>query len=652
MVSQADILALAQQYQQGGNLVAAEQLYLQILHSEPSHAESLHFLGVLKSQAGDHALALEYMQQALALRPEIAHFHSNLGLVHFAQGQLAQAESCLRQALRIRPEFAQAHSHLGAVYYKQGRRVEAIACYREALRYRPDDLKTITQLGIALYEQEAMAEALAAFQEARRINPYDGQIHKNVGLVLCRLGRLEEAVASSLEAVRLCPEDADVYNNLANALVGLGRVDEAVAAYRESLCLVPQCAEIMSNLASALVSHGKLDEALDLYRRALELKPSSASVHYNLSELLLKGEYAFSAQSVRRLQELLSGDTLSLQEQSLLHFTLGGWLAKAGRHGEAFEHFRQANMAQGKLLVQHGEQFDQEAHVREVDSIVATCDRNFFSRVKSCGIDSEVPVFVVGMPRSGTTLVEQILSSHPQVFGAGELTDIDQMIQALPALLQSGKAYPACLARLDREAIQALGEQYVARLGKLCTVASRVVNKEPYNFMHLGLITALFPRARIIHCRRDPLDTCVACYFQRFERRKNYTSAFAALETVGLFYRDYYRIMAHWQEVLPVAIHEIHYEDLVRDQRKTSQKLIAFCGLEWDEALYGVLQEFSSGADGQRGPSPAANLSRLDRTLEILPCPSPAVNSRSGATGRPSRPAMKPVLDNHRRGES
>ncbi len=583
MVSQADIFALAQQYQQAGSLVAAEQLYLQILQSEPSNAESLHFLGILKSQTGDHAAALGYMQQALALRPEIAHFHSNLGLVYLAQGQLAQAESCLRQALRIRPEFAQAQYHLASVYYKQGKWAEAIDCFRAALRHRPEDLNTLTQLGFALYEHGAMAEALAAFQEARRINPYDGQIHKNVGLVLCRLGRLEEAVASSLEAVRLGTKDADVYNHLGNALVGLGRLDEAIAAYRASLGLAPQCAELMSNLAGALVSHGKLDEALDLYRRALELKPDSASVHYNLSELLLKGEHALSAQSVQHLQELLSGGTLSLQERSLLHFTLGGWLAKAGCHEEAFEHFRQANMAQGELLIQHGEQFDQDAHVREVDSIVAAYDRKFFSKVKSCGIDSEVPVFVVGMPRSGTTLVEQILSSHPQVFGAGELTEIDQMILALPALLQSGEAYPACLSRLDRAAVQVLGQQYLARLAKLGAGASRVVNKEPYNFMHLGLIAALFPRARIIHCRRDPLDTCVACYFQRFERRKNYTSAFAALDTLGLFYRNYCRVMAHWKEVLPVAIHEIHYEDLVRDQRIVSQKLIAFCGLEWDE---------------------------------------------------------------------
>jgi hypothetical protein len=254
-------------------------------------------------------------------------------------------------------------------------------------------------------------------------------------------------------------------------------------------------------------------------------------------------------------------------------------LDRAGAYDEAFQHFQEGNRRRREQFLQEGQGFDRAAHSELVDRLLRVFTADYFERVRGFGSDSEVPVFVTGMPRSGTSLVEQILSHHPEAAGLGELRDIPKMVTDLPARLQTAEKYPECLAYLDQAAVQGLGQAYLNRIQQLAGSARRVSDKMLENFLHLGLIATLFPRARIIHCRRDPLDTCVSCYLQFFHGL-DFTWDLADL---GSYYRDYQRLMAHWQTVLPMPILDINYEDLVADVEDQSRRLLTFCGLDWND---------------------------------------------------------------------
>ena len=214
-----------------------------------------------------------------------------------------------------------------------------------------------------------------------------------------------------------------------------------------------------------------------------------------------------------------------------------------------------------------------------MSSLMAAFSGAFFERAAGLGSGSDRPVFIVGMPRSGTTLVEQIISSHPRAAGAGELPDIPWLIQRLPAELGSGAGYPGCVEALDRESVQRLAGSYLDRLGLVSATTDRVTDKLPMNYMHLGLIAVLFPNAVIVHCKRDPMDTCLSCYFQNFSRDLGFCFD---LEDLGFYYRHYETLMAFWAEVLPLCIHDVAYEDLVKNPEDVSRGLIEACGLEWD----------------------------------------------------------------------
>jgi hypothetical protein len=224
--------------------------------------------------------------------------------------------------------------------------------------------------------------------------------------------------------------------------------------------------------------------------------------------------------------------------------------------------------------------FDPWLHRLEMDALMNIYSPEFMARMPRASIRSERPVFIVGMVRSGTSLVEQILASHPAVYGAGELPDIIQTVLSLHTVLGTEQHYPQCLSKLTQEKTDWLAQQYLGHLASLSPDAARVIDKMPGNFMHLGFIELLFPGARIIHCMRDPLDTCLSAYFQDFSRTHQYSYD---LSNLGAFYREYLRVMQHWREVLKLPMLEVRYEELVANQEAVTRRMVEFCGLEWDE---------------------------------------------------------------------
>jgi Flp pilus assembly protein TadD len=614
MPSLSQRLALAIQHHESGRLDDAEALYRDILREAPQQPHALHLLGVRVMQAGRHPeaidligravavdgsnaafhsnLALAYLnagllteaethcREALQLQPNFPDVLSNLGLVLRAKGQLAAAADVLCAAARLQPRFADAFSNLGLVMLDQGRRDEAANAFREALRLEPNHADARRNLD-ALQTPKTLAEVLVTAREAVRRDPENADSQSELGHLLLGADQAEEALPHLQEALRLKSGDAEARRRLGLAWQHLHQVDDATHCYREALRLDPSCVAARNNLAIALQAQGHLDEATREFTESLRIAPDNSQAIYSLSELSAAGRFRFPAEEIGRIQQLAARAELAIDDRCRLNFALCQLFDRSGECDKAFAHARRANELRQEIDRRCGVVFDPAAHQQWVDRICDTFTPDYFTRIRSFGVDSELPIFIVGMPRSGTSLAEQIVASHPQVHGAGELSDIARLCATvLPQRLSSAEAYPQYVASLDAATARELGERHLQRLQALSGEAVRVVDKSPLNFLYLGVIATLFPQTRIIHCRRDARDTCLSCYCQNFAT----TFAFKTdLRQLARYYRDYERLMAHWSRVLPLPVFELCYEKLTAEPEKVTRRLIEFCGLEWDD---------------------------------------------------------------------
>lgn len=599
-------------HHKAGNLPMAERFYRSALKAQPRHPDALYLLGVLALDAGRADVAAQQIAKAIKRNRKNPHYHLGLGDARRAQGKLREAAACYREALAIDPKSATAHFSLATVQQAQQRLADAIAHYRRALALAPDLAEAHNNLGVALTDQGQRREATEHFRRAVELRPGYADAHLNLGQALKAEGRLEEAVRSYRKALELDPNLIEAHNNLGNALREAGRPEEALACFRKALALRPDYVEAHKNMGAALNDLGRSEDAVAVHRRVLELDPGSADAHAGLgaalqilgrtdeaiahyeAALAIEPEHARAhhnlamarkgaadTEEIARLEPLLERPGLTEKDAISLRFALGSLCDDAGRYEQAFAHYQAGNALKRAELARASQRFDAAAHERLVDRLIAVFDRSFFAARRDFGAASELPVFIVGMPRSGTTLVEQILASHSRVFGAGELDDIGRIVAELPAKIGADRPYPDGIDRLAPATAADIGDAHLERLRALAPEASRVTDKMPGNFLHLGVIALLLPGARIVHCRRHPLDTCLSCYFQNFSR----TLAFAYdLADLGGYYRHYERLMAHWREVLPLPIFEVSYQDLVAEQERVSRDLVGFCGLEWEPA--------------------------------------------------------------------
>ena len=539
MATISEAWTVAVQHLQAGRLQAAEYVCRQILALEPNHAEAWHLLGIVGGQAGNHQRAAECFSRSLAVRPDWAEAHVNLGNALRQLGKLDEAVPMLRRALQLQTGSAEAHNNLGNALGDQGKLDEAIACYRRALELRP---------GYA-------------------------NAHYNLANALSQQGKLDEAVACYRRALELQPDFTEAHNNLGNALKDQGRPDEAAACYRLALRLAPDRADLHRNLGHAYRDLGQFDDAKREYSAALRLNPGDVKIHYSLS--LIQRFRPEDQSTVEELEAAAARNNLPALERRQLHFTLGKAYDDLGQYDRAFSHYHEANELARP-------DFDRQQFVRLVERMEAWFPKSRFAAGAGgdSGSPSQLPVFIVGMPRSGTTLVEQIIASHPQVYGCGELADTDLMANELWGSRIAEPLVSSPPPGLQPQRLAQLAEAYLQRRRAVCGDALRTTSKMPTNFFHLGLIALLFPKARVIHCRRDPLDTCLSCYFSDFKKSAPYHYR---LEDLGFYYRLYLRLMDHWRAALPLAMLEVQYEELVGRPEELSRRMIDFCGLAWDD---------------------------------------------------------------------
>jgi hypothetical protein len=350
------------------------------------------------------------------------------------------------------------------------------------------------------------------------------------------------------------------------------RPDEAIEALRAALAINPNLAEAHNNLAMLLMANGATGASVEALERALDIDPQFPSAYFNLARAkrFESGDRALLDRALR----LAESEELSDEEAGTMHFALGKMLEDLGEFEDAFSHYQAGNaMVRGRV------QYDTHLQEQWAERLKRAFTPQLAERLAPYADTSEAPIFVVGMPRSGTSLVEQILASHPEVYAAGELTRFYQFTRGMSSRMGGDQPYPECVGRLGAVQLREMAESYLDELTTMAPGARRFTDKLPVNFMHLGLIAMTFARARIVHCTREPMAVCWSMFAQYFESG----NAFAyELEEVGRFYRQYQGLMAHWEKLFPNRFYTVAYEELVRHQETVSRALLTHCGLSWD----------------------------------------------------------------------
>jgi tetratricopeptide (TPR) repeat protein len=546
--------------------------YQAMLSRDPDHCGAHNNIGIAYQATGQLPSAIAHFQRALAIKPDLAEAHGSLGNALRALNRLHEAMLEYQHALAIRPDYADLHNNLAGVLQTLGRIPEAITHYQQALKLKPDYAEAQFNLGNAFDALGRSAEAIASYEAALALRPDLSAAHNNLANVLRKLARTNEAITHYRCALDVKPDYAEAHRNLGNALLALDRNEEAIAHYEQSLITAPAQAEVYHNIGAAHHVLGRFEDAYRAYELAFALAPRRAAILLNLADLK-----PFTAASDPRLLALEAladpGAVLDADDEIAMHFALGKAFADLDQPERAFRHLLTGNALKRRRVI-----YDEADMLRTFARIRAVFGRALCA--EPGGDPSEGPIFVVGMPRSGTTLIEQILASHSNVFGAGEREDFHALVSTLAG--PEGGNFPEAVVRLAPDERRHLGARYLEAIRAAAPKVARIVDKMPMNFLYLGLIHLALPGARIIHVHRDPVDTCCSCFSLLFTGNLAFTYELGEL---GRYYRAYEALMAHWRSVLPKGVMlELAYEDVVDDLEGQTRAILAHCGLEWEPA--------------------------------------------------------------------
>jgi tetratricopeptide (TPR) repeat protein len=589
-----------------GRIGEAEVLYRAVLHLIPGHSKALQHLGIILTARGETGEAVALLRRAVDLAPPSAAVYNDLGIALDASGRLDEALQCYDAAAALDPGSADPHNNMGVVLAKLGRAEAAIAAYERAIALAPDLASAHGNLANLLAAMGRADDAIARFNIALALAPDRSETHNDLGAVLASSDRQADAIAHFERALAISPDFLSARNNLANALCSVERYGEAVDHFRRVVAQRPDAATEHCRLGYSLRMSNRAEEALQSYERTVALAPANAEAHHGIGLVAQTlGRLDASQKALEKAVELAPGNpsyhralaeakrfeendpqlatmealasrmaTLDEEQRAELHFALGKAYADLGRHEIAFRQFIDGNAIKSRL-----EHYDESAHLTMMRHIQSVFGAELLRRNAGSGDPSDVPVFILGMPRSGSTLVEQILASHARIFGAGELRYLSEATKSFRGRDVSG-FFPEVAASMSAEQLRAFGDGYVRYIRSLAPAADRITDKMPANFRFIGLIRMALPNARIIHTRRNPVDTCLSC-FSRLFGKKSFTSD---LGTLARYYKAYATLMAHWRRILPDgAMLEVQYEDVVGDFENQARRIVAYCGLPWDE---------------------------------------------------------------------
>jgi tetratricopeptide (TPR) repeat protein len=591
---------------QSAPALAAEQA-TEILKAVPQHPAASLMLGVAQRSLGAIAQSRVTLQSVVAAHQPWALAHLELARTLALAREGEAAIAALRDALKLKPDLPDAWRELGDHLTAIGETDEADAAYRQHIKQSTRDPR-LMEAALALSENRiAIAESLlrehlkqyptdvAAIrmlaEVAARLGRYSDSQHllerclelspgftaarHNYAVVLHRQNDSARALAQIDQALSAAPSQP-AYRNLRAAILNrLGEYEESIKTYAEVLRDYSNNAKVWMSYGHALKTAGRQDEAIAAYRRSIELAPNLGEVWWSLANLKT---VQFTPSDVATMRTQLRRDDLSDEDRFHFHFALGKALEDAQEFAESFEHYRLGNQLRRTRIEYSAE--ENTALMRRTQQVFT---QELLEMRKGVGAQNPDPIFIVGLPRSGSTLLEQILASHPLVEGTQELPNIIALAREISggSLHDIDSKYPGVLATLTNAELRALGERYIADTRAYRkTAAPYFIDKMPNNFAHIGLIHLILPHAKIIDARRHPLGCCFSGFKQHFARGQHFSYS---LDDIGRYYRDYIELMAHFDTVLPGRVHRVIYETVVDDFEAQVRRLLDYCGLPFDE---------------------------------------------------------------------
>ena len=546
-------------YQQG-EFEAVSERAMALTKQHPNSCLLWNMIGLAQTELGQLDKAVEHLRHAVKLDPRFPDAHSNLGNVLLRQERYDDAIASYRHALGINPNFTIAHYNIGKALHEKGELDEAIASFQNAIRTRPDYADAYLNMGNALRDQSRLREAIDAYNQALSINPGFALAYRNLGNALRQQARYDDAIACFDRALSLDPDDAVAHCDKGTVLADMGKLPEAIQSFETAIGIDPAQAVFHGAMGRALINHGRKAEAIRSYQRAFELAPDSAVALLNLVSI---GEDQLDQDLFARLQEFYGRDGLDENDRSLVCFSLYKYYERQKLYEQAFDKLQECNDARRKH-----KNYQIESDVRLFSHMRAVSDDVLSKSMSVTDEARKTPIFILGMPRSGTTLVEQIISSHSQVYGGGELPYLDTFV--------SGRS------SFSRNTLKNFRRDYLSLIEQQAGDHAFVTDKMPQNFQYIGLIRKIFPEAKIIHVYRDPAATCWSNYIQFFSAPGLEYSL--NLQDVVQYYGMYKELMYRWCDMFGDQILHVDYERIAEDQVHQTRRLIDHVGLEWEEA--------------------------------------------------------------------
>jgi len=545
---------------------ASEKYLRRAIQQAPDNAGFHYNLGKVLSQSGRTDKALDSFRAAIAINPNFTEPYISIGNSLRQQGRLDDAVSSYQQALHRNPDLPEVHYNLSIIYKELGQTAAAEEHCRQALRLKPDYALAYNHLGSILSEQDKLQEAIHHYQLAIHYDPALAEAHYNLALSYKQLGQLPLAIDHCREALKLEPGFAQANNLQGMLLSEQNKPKEAIHYHQQAITLEPESSKFQNSLGITYMTDGDLEQARQCFQQTIAREPAYVKAHYHLA--MLKKHNADDPE-ITAMQSLLKKPGLSIDDKIQLEFALGKACDDAELYDDAFNYFHQGNQDKWAQL-----DYDPSHYASFINSLMESFDTELFTSLKQYGNRDASPIFIVGMPRSGTTLIEQILSTHPDIHAGGELAILEPLFRKYFHV----DTLNSEIHRAGNEMFHEFGQQYVDELRKLDSEARHITDKMPHNFNYIGLIALALPNAKIIHCQRNPIDTCLSCYTTLFTSEHPYSYN---LEALGNHYLLYQKVMTYWQELLPDRMLSIQYEDVVADLESQTRRLAKHCGLPW-----------------------------------------------------------------------
>jgi tetratricopeptide (TPR) repeat protein len=608
---------LASVFLDRGKFREASDSFKKALKLLPDHPMLLNNIGNVLQVEGKNEEAIGWFNKAIMQDPNYAGAYSNLGNALRGLEKFEEAVVCYRRSIQIEQGVADRYHNLAAVLVELGELDEAITNFRKAIEVDPGQKFAYKGLGNALFHQDKLDEAIVSYHKAIDIDPlltdaYNGlgnalakqyynasnkqdkldeaivSYHKAIeidpflkdaynglGNALSLRGELDKAVASYHKAIGIDPEYIDAYIGLGSVLSDKGEIAQAIAAHHKAIDIDPQHVDAYIGLGKALNDHGELDKAIASYRKAVAIDPECAEAYQFLSSIK---KFSECDDDIRSMESLYVTKSISDEQKMQLAFGLGKAYEDIGEYEQAIEFIMEATrLKRASIVYSISETQDLIHHMKKIFSL------EFFRKNKGIGNPDKTPIFILGMPRSGTSLVEQILASHPDVVGAGELKYVLDMVRKM-GISDTSRKFPSNIIDVDPGAFEGLGKEYISRIRSFSETTKYITDKMPHNFLSIGFIKAILPNASIIHLTRDPMDNCLSIFKNNFLSGHHYSYDMTEL---GQYYNLYLDLMEYWRNTLPESIYDLSYERLVADQEGQTRKLLDYCELPWDDACLG-----------------------------------------------------------------